>query len=55
MLSELLVIIIYKADIISFLWLNVIGAVLVIITGAVFQIFFAAYDYRKIKTPPQDD
>ena len=48
-ISELLVIAIYKADIISFLWLNVIGAVLVIITGAVFQIFFSAYDYRKIK------
>ena len=54
-ISELLVIAIYKADIISFLWLNVIGAVLVIITGAVFQIFFTAYDYRKIKTLPRDD
>jgi SSS family transporter len=54
-ISELLVIAIYKADIISFLWLNVIGAVLVIITGAVFQIFFSAYDYRKIKTLPRDD
>ena len=54
-ISEIMVILIYKADVISFLWLNVIGAVLVIITGAVFQIFFAAYGYRKIKTPPQDD
>ncbi len=54
-ISELLVIAIYKADIISFLWLNVIGAVLVITTGAVFQIFFSAYDYRKIKTLPRDD
>ena len=54
-ISELLVIAIYKADIISFLWLNVIGALLVIITGAVFQIFFSAYDYRKIKTLPRDD
>jgi SSS family transporter len=54
-ISELLVIAIYKADIISFLWLNVIGAVLVVITGAVFQIFFSAYDYRKIKTLPRDD
>lgn len=51
LISELLVILIYKADIISFLWLNVIGAVLVIITAAVFQIFFSANDYRKIKTP----
>jgi solute:Na+ symporter, SSS family len=54
-ISELLVIAIYKADIISFLWLNVIGAVLVITTGAVFQIFFSAYNYRKIKTLPRDD
>lgn len=54
-ISELLVILIYKADIISFLWLNVIGAVLVIITGAAFQIFFTAYDYRKIKTSSPDD
>ena len=52
-LSELLVIIIYKADIISFLWLNVIGAVLVIITAAIFQIFFLL-NSSKIKTPPQD-
>jgi solute:Na+ symporter, SSS family len=38
--SELLVILIYKTDVISFLWLNVIGALLVIITGILFQIFF---------------
>lgn len=50
-LSELLVIAIYKADIISFLWLNVIGAGLVIVTGIIFQIIFAAGGYRKIKTP----
>ena len=49
LVSELLVIIIYKADIISFLWLNVIGAVLVIITGIVFQIFFTQHDYPKNK------
>jgi hypothetical protein len=53
-LSELLVITIYKADIISFLWLNVIGAVLVIISSIIFQIFFSVYDHRKIKTPPQE-
>ncbi len=53
-LSEVLVIVIYKADIISFLWLNVIGALLVILTGIVFQIFFSASQMRKLKTPPQD-
>ncbi|MGI8584647.1 MAG: sodium:solute symporter [Chitinophagaceae bacterium] len=54
-ISELLVIMIYKADIVSFLWLNVIGAVLVILIAALFQIFFSAYDYRKIKMPPRED
>ncbi|MEJ7675521.1 MAG: sodium:solute symporter [Chitinophagaceae bacterium] len=54
LISELLVIIIYKADIISFLWLNVIGALLVIIIGIIFQLFFTAADQRKIKTPPQN-
>ncbi len=51
--SEVLVIVIYKAAIISFLWLNVIGALLVIITGIVFQVFFSASQMRKIKMPPQ--
>jgi SSS family transporter len=32
-ISEVLVILIYKADVISFLWLNVIGALLVIVIG----------------------
>lgn len=36
-ISEIFVIIIYKADIISFLWLNVIGALLVILFAALFQ------------------
>lgn len=36
-LSELLVIVIYNMDIISFLWLNVIGCVLVIFVGLVLQ------------------
>ncbi len=55
LISELLVILIYKADVISFLWLNVVGAVLVIITGTVFQMLFAAYASHKIKMPPQID
>ncbi len=54
LISELLIILTYKADIISFLWLNVIGALLVIIIGIIFQLFFTAADQRKIKTPPQN-
>ncbi|HEY5408639.1 MAG TPA: sodium:solute symporter [Ginsengibacter sp.] len=38
-ISEIFIIIIYKADIISFLWLNVIGALLVILFGFIFQLF----------------
>jgi solute:Na+ symporter, SSS family len=38
-IAEVFVIIIYNADIISFLWLNVIGALLVIIFGYALQIF----------------
>ena len=38
-ISEIFVIIIYKADVISFLWLNVIGAILVILIGYLFQPF----------------
>ena len=41
--TELFVILVYNADIISFLWLNVIGAVAVIVLGYIFQLF--------IKTP----
>lgn len=37
LISEVLVILIYKADVISFLWLNVIGAVLVILIGFILQ------------------
>lgn len=37
LITEALVIGIYKADIISFLWLNVIGAVLVIVFGFILQ------------------
>ena len=39
-ISELLIILIYKADVISFLWLNVIGALLVIFIAAALQPFF---------------
>jgi len=38
-ISELLIILIYKMDIISFLWLNVIGAVLVIVLASILQVF----------------
>ena len=41
-LSELIVIVIYKLDIISFLWLNVIGALLVVFWGVVFQLLFGS-------------
>jgi SSS family solute:Na+ symporter len=37
--SELLIILIYQQDIVSFLWLNAIGAVLVIILSAFIQLF----------------
>ncbi len=40
--SELMIIAIYKAEIISFLWLNVIGALLVIIISILLQISFYA-------------
>ncbi len=38
-ISQLLVIVIYKLDIISFLWLNVIGALLVILLSIILQPF----------------
>ncbi len=38
-LSEIFIIIIYNANVISFLWLNVIGAILVIIIGYLLQPF----------------
>lgn len=37
LVSEVFVFLIYKADIISFLWLNVIGAILVIVIGFMIQ------------------
>lgn len=36
-ISEILVFIIYRMDVISFLWLNVIGALLVIIISSLLQ------------------
>lgn len=39
-ISEIAVISVYKADIISFLWLNVIGALLVIVLSFILQLFF---------------
>jgi hypothetical protein len=36
-ISEVFIILIYKADVISFLWLNVIGAILVILIGYLLQ------------------
>ena len=47
-ISELLIILIYKADVISFLWLNVIGALLVIFIAATLQPFFKS-NRQKIK------
>lgn len=38
-ISELLVILIYKMDVISFLWLNAIGAILVFFLSIIIQIF----------------
>jgi hypothetical protein len=37
--AEIFVIMIYKADVISFLWLNAIGAILVIVIGYLLQPF----------------
>ena len=40
-ISELLIFLIYKLDVISFLWLNVIGALLVIVLSLVLQLFLS--------------
>lgn len=45
--SEALIFIIYKMDIISFLWLNVIGAVLVIVCGLLLQSIFGNFGKPK--------
>ena len=46
-ISEILVIAIYRSDTISFLWLNVIGAVLVVLFALLFQLFMGI---KEIKT-----
>ncbi len=47
-ISEAIVIGIYKADFISFLWLNVIGALLVILIAVIFQAIFTLFQIRPI-------
>ncbi|MEO5944614.1 MAG: sodium:solute symporter [Ferruginibacter sp.] len=47
--SEVGVCLIYRADIISFLWLNVIGALLVIITGFIFQGVFGKLKHKELR------
>ena len=42
-ISEILIFLIYKLDVISFLWLNVIGALLVIVLSLVLQVFLSVY------------
>lgn len=44
--SEILVIVIYNADVISFLWLNAIGALLVILLSITFQLFVKDKKYN---------
>jgi uncharacterized sodium:solute symporter family permease YidK len=48
-ISEILVISVYKMDIVSFLWLNVIGALLVIIMSVMIQWGIAFKSYRANK------
>ena len=38
-ISEILIIIIYRMDVVSFLWLNAIGAILVIVLASLLQLF----------------
>ncbi|MEP7164064.1 MAG: sodium:solute symporter [Ferruginibacter sp.] len=49
-ISEIMIITIYYMDIISFLWLNVIGALFVIILSSVLQIFLRNATGKKIAT-----
>ena len=46
-ISELLVILIYRLNIVSFLWLNVIGALLVILLGLLLQVFMREGNTKK--------
>lgn len=48
LVSELLVIMIYQMDIVSFLWLNVIGALLVIILSTMIQIALYLFNKKKV-------
>lgn len=47
-IAEIFVVAIYKADVISFLWLNAIGAILVIVIGYILQVFIKTKD-RKVE------
>ncbi len=49
LVAEVLVIIIYKLDVISFLWLNVIGTLLVVVISAMLQTFFFRKHYGSLK------
>jgi hypothetical protein len=51
--SELLIIGIYRADVISFLWLNVIGALLVIILASILQVFMSGNKKAEAPLPLQ--
>ena len=48
-ITEIFVIAIYKADVISFLWLNAIGAILVILIGFLIQPFWSQSPKNEIK------
>jgi Na+/proline symporter len=48
-IAEILVIVIYKNDVISFLWLNAIGAVLVIIIGFLLQPFLKTTSTKTVR------
>ena len=47
LISEVFIIAIYKANVISFLWLNVIGALLVIIIGYMLQVFMQSKNIKE--------
>jgi len=47
LISEVFIIAIYKANVISFLWLNVIGALLVIIIGYMLQVFMKSENIKE--------
>ena len=46
-ISELLVILVYRLDIVSFLWLNVVGALLVILLSLLLQVVQPKFTFRK--------